>query len=126
MVEGGAQLEGQHLELDVVAHHGQHVLLQHDEALLGQPDDVVDELERLGLGLGVEPLLLARGDELLRQVEREAQDLEQHRREQRVVGLDGPGKLAKELLVDFRRSHGCSCGGSQTKAWWAAGAGAVW
>jgi len=79
VVEGGAQLVGQHLELDIVPDHGQDVLLQEDEALAREPDDVADEIGRFWRICAIWTALLPSLDELPGEVDRKAENLEEDR-----------------------------------------------
>lgn len=105
VVERGAQLVREDFELDVVADHGQHVLLEHDEPLARQPQDVEVELERLRQARRVEAPLLARPHQLARHVDGQPQDLEEHRRQQPVVRLHGFREAPEELLVHLGGRH---------------------
>ena len=89
MVEAGTELVGQDLELDVVSHHGDDVLLEHDEALASEPYDMQHALQEVRRCGRVRATLLLGGDELLGEVQRKPENLEEHRGQQGIVVLDG-------------------------------------
>jgi len=105
VVEGGAQLVAQDLELLEEGDHIEDMSLDKLQALAAQPDDVEVEVERLGRAGGVELAQLARAHELLGEEDGEAEELEEERRQQWVVGGDVLREGAEELLVNLRGGH---------------------
>jgi hypothetical protein len=106
VVERGAQLVRQHLELDIIPDHGQNVLLQQNQAFARQPDDMVRQVQSGCCLGGILPALFPCLNELGREVDGQPQDPEQDGREQGIVVFDCLGKLPEELLVDLGGSHG--------------------
>lgn len=76
--ERGLQFVSENFQFRIVVDHGYDVLLKHHEAFAGQPYDVEDELERLGVADGIRSTLFFSLDELLREANGQAQDFEEH------------------------------------------------
>jgi hypothetical protein len=103
--ERSTKLVGKNLEFTIVSNHGDDVLLEHCPALAGEPDDAQDATHGIGGWLIVGTALLLGCDKLLSKIQRQAQNLEEHRGQEGIVILDSFGQLAEKLLVNLGGRH---------------------